>query len=90
MFRFANRAARFISAYQQGLTGAEAAWANKRYHGHRILPAELVAEIAAEAKKGSLFDCHSTLAYSSIIMDIKFLPKSFKKFFFLETEILAA
>ena len=43
-FRFANRAAQFISAYQQGLTGAEAAWANKRYHGHRTLPAELVAQ----------------------------------------------
>ncbi|KIY48763.1 hypothetical protein FISHEDRAFT_8860, partial [Fistulina hepatica ATCC 64428] len=27
--RHANRAARFISAYQQGLTGAGAAWANK-------------------------------------------------------------
>ena len=32
----ANRATWFISAYSQGLTGAEAA--NQKYHGHRILP----------------------------------------------------
>ncbi|KAG1781310.1 hypothetical protein EV702DRAFT_952436, partial [Suillus placidus] len=32
--RYANRSARFISAYSQGLTGAQAAWANRKYHGH--------------------------------------------------------
>ena len=41
--RFANRSARFISAYRQGLSGAQAAWANKKYHGHRILPPDMVA-----------------------------------------------
>jgi hypothetical protein len=41
--RFANRSARFISAYRQGLSGAQAAWANKRYHGHRVLPPDMVA-----------------------------------------------
>jgi hypothetical protein len=29
MFRYANRLARFISAYDQGLSGAEAAWLEK-------------------------------------------------------------
>ncbi|KAI9431753.1 hypothetical protein BJY52DRAFT_1341283 [Lactarius psammicola] len=43
--RFANRSARFVSAYAEGLTGAQAVWANKRYHGHHTLPPEMVAEV---------------------------------------------
>ncbi|TFY77605.1 hypothetical protein EWM64_g6409 [Hericium alpestre] len=43
--RYANRSARFISAYGQGLSGPQAAWANRRYHGHRVLPPEMVAEV---------------------------------------------
>jgi len=40
--RFANRSVRFISAYRQGLSGAQAAWANKKYHGHRVLPPDMI------------------------------------------------
>ncbi|KAI0265290.1 hypothetical protein BC834DRAFT_988786 [Gloeopeniophorella convolvens] len=40
--RYANRAARFISLYREGLTGAQAAWANRKYHGHRTLPPEYI------------------------------------------------
>ncbi|KAF5337676.1 hypothetical protein D9758_013007 [Tetrapyrgos nigripes] len=40
--RFANRADRYIHAYAEGLTGAQAAWANRRYHGHRTLPPEML------------------------------------------------
>ncbi|KXN91985.1 hypothetical protein AN958_11045 [Leucoagaricus sp. SymC.cos] len=43
--KFANRAAHFISAYGQGLSGEQAAWANRKYHGHRTLPPSIVAEI---------------------------------------------
>jgi hypothetical protein len=43
--RYANRSARFISAYGQGLSGAQAVWANRKYHGHHTLPPELVAYI---------------------------------------------
>ena len=39
--RYANRSARFISAYTQGLSGADAAWANKKYHGHHTLPPDM-------------------------------------------------
>jgi hypothetical protein len=42
--RYANRSARFISAYSQGLSGAQAVWANRKYHGHRALPPDLAAE----------------------------------------------
>ncbi|KAH9042364.1 hypothetical protein EDB84DRAFT_1266827, partial [Lactarius hengduanensis] len=42
--RFANRAARFITAYRDGLSGAQAAWANKKYHGHRALPPQSILE----------------------------------------------
>ncbi|KIJ28737.1 hypothetical protein M422DRAFT_189388 [Sphaerobolus stellatus SS14] len=44
ILRYANRSARFISAYSQGLTGAQAVWANKKYHGHRTLPPEMVKQ----------------------------------------------
>ena len=42
---YANRAARFISAYGQGLSGPEAAWANRKYHGHRTLPPEMATKL---------------------------------------------
>lgn len=42
--RFANRAARFVSAYRDGLSGSQAAWANKKYHGHRTLPPASILE----------------------------------------------
>ena len=40
--RFANRSTQFISAYRQGLSSAQAAWANKKYHGHCTLPSNMV------------------------------------------------
>ncbi len=41
--RFANRSVHFIFAYHQGLSGAQAVWANKKYHGHCILPPDMIA-----------------------------------------------
>jgi hypothetical protein len=41
--RFANRSMDFISTYCQGLSGAQAVWANKKYHGHHTLPPDMVA-----------------------------------------------
>ncbi|KAF8601302.1 hypothetical protein BDV93DRAFT_446005 [Ceratobasidium sp. AG-I] len=35
--KFVTRCRRFVHAYQDGLTGAEAAWANKMYNGHRVV-----------------------------------------------------
>ncbi|KZP16011.1 hypothetical protein FIBSPDRAFT_749359 [Athelia psychrophila] len=52
--RFANRSARFISGYAQGLTGAEAVWANRKYHGHRTLPADIIREIKGYLRKRAL------------------------------------
>ncbi|CAA7261900.1 unnamed protein product [Cyclocybe aegerita] len=49
--RYANRAARFINGYFQGLTGPEAVWANRKYHGHRTLPASVVAKLKEEFLK---------------------------------------
>ncbi|CAK5274696.1 unnamed protein product [Mycena citricolor] len=42
--RFSIRSARYIHAYTEGLTGSQAAWANHRYHGHRTLPPDMMAE----------------------------------------------
>ncbi|KAJ7109762.1 hypothetical protein C8R43DRAFT_904598 [Mycena crocata] len=47
MRRFARRSRRFMDAYQKGLDGKWAAWANKRYHGHRMLPEALMIELEA-------------------------------------------
>jgi hypothetical protein len=42
---YANRSARFISAYHAGLSGSQAVWANRKYHSHRTLPPEIIAEV---------------------------------------------
>ena len=41
--RFSRRSQRFAvtDAYNRGLTGSEAAWANKTYSGHRTLSTTL-------------------------------------------------
>jgi hypothetical protein len=47
---YANRSARFMDAYRKGLNGAQASWANKKYHGHRTLPLAIMSEIPADYK----------------------------------------
>ncbi len=32
-----------MDAYRKGLTGAQAAWAAKKYSGHRVLPHNILA-----------------------------------------------
>jgi len=44
-YRYANRSARYMDAYAKGLTGADAIWANRKYRGHRTLPANILSEI---------------------------------------------
>ncbi|KAH7903517.1 hypothetical protein BJ138DRAFT_1020499, partial [Hygrophoropsis aurantiaca] len=41
---FAMRSRRFIDAYQKGLSGTQAAWAVKKYRGHRVLPENIMKE----------------------------------------------
>ncbi|KAG6805207.1 hypothetical protein H0H92_000290 [Tricholoma furcatifolium] len=36
---------RFMDAYQRGLNGRQAAWAAKRYRGHRVLPESIMREL---------------------------------------------
>jgi hypothetical protein len=48
--RYANRSARFILAYAQGLTGAEVAWANRKYHKHRTLPPHMITAVKNSLK----------------------------------------
>ena len=40
--RFANHSAQFIAAYREGLSGAQASWANKRYHSHHTIPLQCI------------------------------------------------
>ncbi|KAJ7576208.1 hypothetical protein C8J56DRAFT_762018, partial [Mycena floridula] len=47
MRRFCNRSARFMEAYRLGLTGKQAAWAAKKYKGHRTLPTMLMDDLEA-------------------------------------------
>jgi hypothetical protein len=45
MHRFATRASRFADAYFHGFDGADAAWANKKYRGHRTLPPQYLDDL---------------------------------------------
>ena len=45
--RFANRSRRFMDAYARGLNGRQAAWAAKKYKGHRVLPESLMCDLDA-------------------------------------------
>ncbi|KAI6022540.1 hypothetical protein BKA83DRAFT_4054572 [Pisolithus microcarpus] len=45
MQKFATRSRRFMDAYYKGLNGAQAAWAAKKYHGHRVLPSAILEEL---------------------------------------------
>ncbi|KIJ30235.1 hypothetical protein M422DRAFT_187430, partial [Sphaerobolus stellatus SS14] len=45
MRRFAIRSARFMAACKLGLSGSQAVWANKKYHGHRVLPEHILNEL---------------------------------------------
>ncbi|KIJ31363.1 hypothetical protein M422DRAFT_186160, partial [Sphaerobolus stellatus SS14] len=45
ILRYANRSAKFMDAYIKGLNGAQAAWAARKYHGHRVLPENILSEL---------------------------------------------
>ncbi|KAJ6505133.1 hypothetical protein C8R45DRAFT_923429 [Mycena sanguinolenta] len=44
---FGNRSAKFADAYAKGLNGRQAAWAARKYHGHRIIPESILEELEA-------------------------------------------
>lgn len=43
--RFSTRACRFMDAYHKGLNGKQAAWASKKYRGHRVLPDSVLRDL---------------------------------------------
>jgi hypothetical protein len=45
MRRFATRSRRFMDAYEKGLNGKQAAWASRKYRGHRVLPNNILDEL---------------------------------------------
>ncbi|PIL34867.1 hypothetical protein GSI_02654 [Ganoderma sinense ZZ0214-1] len=47
MRRFFTRALRFADAYAKGLSGKQAAWAAKKYRGHRVIPDTIFEELTA-------------------------------------------
>ncbi|THU79174.1 hypothetical protein K435DRAFT_698465 [Dendrothele bispora CBS 962.96] len=49
--RFFNRSHKFMDAYSKGLDGRQAAWAARKYRGHRVLPASLMADMEKENMK---------------------------------------
>ncbi|THV05625.1 hypothetical protein K435DRAFT_816328 [Dendrothele bispora CBS 962.96] len=49
--RFFNRSHKFMDAYSKGLNGRQAAWAARKYRGHRVLPASLMADMEKENMK---------------------------------------
>ncbi|KAJ7600324.1 hypothetical protein C8J56DRAFT_769128, partial [Mycena floridula] len=49
--RFANRSEHFMEAYQLGLNRKQAAWAVKKYQGHRTIPESILADLEQENRK---------------------------------------
>ena len=45
MRKYACHAQRFMHAYHDGLDGKDAAWACKKYRGHRVIPSFLLADL---------------------------------------------
>ncbi|KAJ3982337.1 hypothetical protein F5890DRAFT_1415953, partial [Lentinula detonsa] len=45
---FARRARHFIDGYNKGLDGKMAAWATRKYRGHRILPEGIMKEFSEQ------------------------------------------
>ena len=45
MRKFATRSRRFMDAYEKGLNGKQAAWASRKYRGHRVLPNNILDEL---------------------------------------------
>ncbi|KAJ2970674.1 hypothetical protein NUW54_g12678 [Trametes sanguinea] len=45
MRRFYTRSLRFADAYTKGLSGKQAAWASKKYRGHRVIPDTIFEEL---------------------------------------------
>lgn len=45
MRKFFNRSQRFMDAYLRGLNGRQAAWASRKYRGHRVLPASILDDL---------------------------------------------
>ena len=39
------RARRFMDAYYRGLDGKQAAWAARKYRGHRVIPESLMDDL---------------------------------------------
>ncbi|KIJ45538.1 hypothetical protein M422DRAFT_166220, partial [Sphaerobolus stellatus SS14] len=50
---YTNRSARFMDAYVKGLNGAQAAWAARKYRGHRVLPEDILTELEDTQTKTS-------------------------------------
>src|SRR6266540_1544157 len=48
MRKFATRSRRFMDAYARGLNGRQAAWAARKYRGHRVLPEGILEELDKE------------------------------------------
>jgi hypothetical protein len=48
MRKFATRSRRFIDAYDRGLDGKQAAWAARKYRGHRVLLGDILEELGKE------------------------------------------
>ncbi|KAG2056603.1 hypothetical protein BDR06DRAFT_981317 [Suillus hirtellus] len=45
LHEFSTQACWFMDAYQKGLNGKQAAWASKKYRGHRVLPDSVLRDL---------------------------------------------
>ena len=50
-----TRALCFMDAYRKGLNGNQAAWVNKKYRGHRIIPDSILEELRRQIFTNLIF-----------------------------------
>ncbi|KAG2031879.1 hypothetical protein BDR03DRAFT_875066, partial [Suillus americanus] len=55
----------FIDAYQRGLNGMQAAWAVKKYRGHRVLSESIMQTIACSSHPLYLLTLFGSLGTSA-------------------------
>ena len=53
--KLATRSRHFMDAYDRGLNGRQAAWATRKYRGHRELPPDIFEELGKEGVVQTVF-----------------------------------
>ncbi|KAJ4467809.1 hypothetical protein J3R30DRAFT_3306521, partial [Lentinula aciculospora] len=63
---FCNRSLRYADAYAKGFNGREAAYATKRYCGHRCIPTEYLKDFESDGVLAKFKELQKLQIYSHL------------------------